>query len=261
VTIRGAIIDLDGTVYRGEGLLPGADRGIETLRGAGVETLFVSNNPTEPPEAYAERLATMGIDVDPESILTSGVVTREYLRREHAGESIYVVGEDGLRDQLSGLDLVDDPTDAAVVVGSVDREFSYDRLAEAARAFVSGDPAFVGTDPDRLIPADGGRLLPGSGAIIGAIGAAVDRDPDPMLGKPSRETARAVLDRLEADPEDCLVVGDRLDTDIALGERIGARTALVGTGLHGEADIEDYDATPGRIIDSLGDLAAVLREE
>ncbi|MFB6296780.1 MAG: HAD-IIA family hydrolase [Halobacteriales archaeon] len=261
MTIAGAIIDLDGTVYRGESLLPGADRGIQALRAAGIETLFVSNNPTEPPETYAESLAGMGIDVDPKSILTSGVVTREYLERQHAGESVYVVGEDGLREQLSGRRLVEDPIGADVVVASVDREFTYDRLAEAARAFVAGDPAFVGTDPDRLIPADDDRLLPGSGAIVGAIAATVDRDPDPMLGKPSRETARAVLDRIDADSAACLVIGDRLDTDVALGERIGARTALVRTGIHGEADIEDYEATPDHVIDSLGEVGTLLDGE
>jgi 4-nitrophenyl phosphatase len=258
VTVTGAVIDLDGTVYRGGTPLPGAARGIEALREAGIDVLFVSNNPTKSPARYAADLAAMGIDADADSILTSGVVTREYLERHHSEDPIYVVGEDGLREELAGLDLVSDPTGARVVVGSIDRGFTYDRLAEAVRAFLAGDPAFVGTDPDRLIPVEEGTMAPGSGAIIGAIAAAVGREPDPMLGKPSAETAEAVLDRLDADPADCLVVGDRLDTDIALGERAGMRTVLVRTGLHDEGDVGDYDATPDRVLDSLGDIGAVL---
>lgn len=256
--VAGVIIDLDGTVYRGGTILHGANRTIERLHGRGVETLFVSNNPTEPPEEYAADLATLGIDIDPRSILTAGVVTRKYLESTHADDRIFLVGEESLREQLAGLRLVEDPTTAEVVVASIDRTFTYDRLHEAARAFRSRDPAFVGTDPDRLIPVSEDELAPGSGAIIGAIAATVGRDPNPMLGKPSTETAGAVVDRLDTDPADCVVVGDRLDTDIALGERLGARTVLVRTGAHAENDIADYDATPDHVVDSLGDLPTVL---
>jgi 4-nitrophenyl phosphatase len=258
VAVAGAIIDLDGTVYRGGTLLPGVDRTVERLRERGIETLFVSNNPTKPPGGYAADLAALGIDADPESILTAGVVTREYLEATHADDRIFLIGEDSLREQLAGLRLVDDPTTAGVVVASIDREFTYDRLHEVSRAFRGRDPAFVGTDPDRLIPVSEDELAPGSGAIVGAIAATVGRDPDPMLGKPSVETAGAVSDRLDADPADCVVVGDRLDTDIALGERLGARTVLVRTGAHDEDDIASHDATPDQVIDALGDLPAVL---
>jgi 4-nitrophenyl phosphatase len=258
VTVAGAIIDLDGTVYRGGALLPGADRAIERLREDGIETRFVSNNPTKPPEGYAADLADLGIDVDAESILTAGVVTREYLAANHADDRIFLVGEDALRDQLAAFDLVADPTAAEVVVASIDRAFTYDRLREVTRAFTAGDPAFVGTDPDTLIPVSEDELAPGSGAIVGAIAATVGRDPDPMLGKPSTETARTVADRLEADPAECVVVGDRLDTDVALGERLGSRTVLVRTGAHDEADVGDYDVTPDHVIDALGDLPAVI---
>lgn len=258
MTVAGAIIDLDGTVYRGGTLLPGADRAIDRLQNHGVETLFVSNNPTKPPDGYVTDLAEMGIDVDPGSVLTAGVVTLEYLERNHADDRIYLVGENALREQLAAFTLVTDPTAADVVLASIDRSFTYDRLREASRAFQGRDPAFVGTDPDRLIPVTEDELAPGSGAIIGSIAATVGRDPDPMLGKPSAETASAVADRLSADPADCVVVGDRLDTDIALGERLGTRTVLVRTGAHDETDIENHDATPDHVVDALGDLPAVL---
>jgi 4-nitrophenyl phosphatase len=258
VTVAGAIIDLDGTVYRGGTLLPGADRAIGDLRERGIDTLFVSNNPTKPPEGYAADLAGMGIDAAPETILTAGVVTREYLAANHADDRLFLIGEDALREQLAAFTFTGDPARAEVVVASIDREFTYDRLWEVSRAFTAGDPAFVGTDPDRLIPVNEDGLAPGSGAIVGAIAATVGRDPDPMLGKPSPETARAVEDRLDADPGACVVVGDRLDTDVALGERLGARTVLVRTGAHDEDDIETGGPTPDHVIDALGDLPAML---
>ncbi len=258
VTVSGAIIDLDGTVYRGGALLPGADRAIERLHDRGVETLFVSNNPTKPPERYASDLVEMGIDTDPGSVLTAGVVTREYLEANHADDRIFLVGEDAVRKQLAAFTIVADPTVADVVLASIDRSFTYDRLWKASRAFQGRDPAFIGTDPDRLIPINEDELAPGSGAIVGAIAATVGRDPDPMLGKPSAETASAVAHRLKADPADCVVVGDRLDTDIALGERLGTRTVLVRTGAHDEDDVGDHDVTPDHVVDALGDLPAVL---
>ncbi len=261
VTVAGAIIDLDGTVYRDGSLLPGADRAIERLRNRDVEILFVSNNPTKPPEGYAADLTNLGIDVDPQSVLTAGLVTREYLEANHADDRIFLVGEKPLREQLTSLTLVSDPTAADVVLASIDRSFTYDRLWEVSRAFQDSDPGFIGTDPDRLIPISEDELAPGSGAIVGAIAATVGRDPDPMLGKPSPETADAVADRLEVDPADCVVVGDRLDTDVALGKRLTSRTVLVRTGAHTKADIPDHDVTPDHIIDSLGDLPDVLEPE
>ena len=258
MTFEGAIIDLDGTVYRGGTALPGATRAIDRLHDRGIEVLFVSNNPTKPPDGYASDLASVGIDAGPGSVLTAGVVTREYLAESHAEDRIFLVGEDGLREQLAGFALVDDPTAADVVVVSIDRAFTYDRLREAARAFRAGDPAFVGTDPDRLIPVSEDEFAPGSGAIIGAVAATVGRDPDPMLGKPSAETARAVTDRLDADPTDCVVVGDRLDTDIALGERAGMTTVLVRSGVTDEATLEASAVTPDHVLDHLGQIDRVI---
>lgn len=259
--LDGAVIDLDGTVYRGEELLPGADRSIETLRAAGVDVAFVSNNATRTPAEYVARLESMGIDVELDRIVTAGTVTRSYLEANHADDKIHLVGEDGLRKQFSAFDLTTDPMAADVVVASIDRSFSYDRLAEVVRAFLANDPVFVGTNPDLLTPIGGGEFAPGSGAIIGAIAVTVEREPDPMLGKPSPEAAEAVLAQLACPPERCLVVGDRLDTDIALGEQIGATTVLVRTGMHDEADLGPDTPQPDFVLDSLAEIERVLEAE
>ncbi|MFB6303808.1 MAG: HAD-IIA family hydrolase [Haloferacaceae archaeon] len=259
MSIRGAVLDVDGTVVRGDEPLPGAREGLAALDDAGVSRLFVSNNPTKPPAAYSDRLRTAGFDVEPREVVTSGTTTVAYLRDHHPDDRLFLVGERGLRSQLeaAGLSVTDDPAAADVVVASIDREFTYDRLREALRAVADRDVALVGTDPDAVIPA-ADTDLPGSGAIVRAVAAVAERDPDAVLGKPSPTARRIVRERLDLPPESCLVVGDRLDTDVALGERAGMRTALVLTGVTDESDLADADVTPDHVFDTLADVADLL---
>ncbi|MFB6157557.1 MAG: HAD-IIA family hydrolase [Haloferacaceae archaeon] len=259
MSIHGAVIDVDGTVVRGTDPLPGAREGLAALDDAGVARLFVSNNPTKAPPAYSDRLRTAGFDVAPEKVITSGTTTVAYLRERHPDGRVFLVGERGLRSQLTaaGLAVTDDPEAADVVVASIDREFTYDRLSEALRALDGDDVALVGTDPDAVIPAPD-RDVPGSGAILGAVAAVAERDPDAVLGKPSPTARRLVAERLDPPPESCLVVGDRLDTDITLGERAGMETALVLTGVTDEGDLADAEHVPDHVFDTLAGVRDLL---
>ncbi|WP_162224434.1 HAD-IIA family hydrolase [Halorussus amylolyticus] len=247
------VLDVDGTLVRGGDPIPGAPAAVERLREAGLDVLLFSNNPTREPASYVEHLGAMGFELTADEVLTSGVVTAEYLADSHPGAATYVLGETGLRDLLvaRGRSLIDDPDAAEVVVASIDRAFTYDRLADALWALDGA--AFVATDPDRTIPA-GDRLVPGSGAIVAALAGAADRDPEAVLGKPSEQAAAAALDRLDAAGEDCLVVGDRLDTDLAMGERAGMGRALVCSGVATRADAEAATPPPDFVLDSVADL-------
>jgi 4-nitrophenyl phosphatase len=259
MTYRGVVLDVDGTVVRGDEPIPGAAEGLDRLGRAGLRRLFVSNNPTKRPPAYAERLRRAGFDAHPDEIVTAGTITTDYLAEHHAGDALFVVGEDALVDQLTdaGLTVVVDETRADTVVVSIDRTFDYDRLSTALRACDDESVTLVGTDPDMVIPAAEGDL-PGSGAIINAVAGVVGRDPDVMLGKPSEPAQRIVRERLGLPPADCLVVGDRLDTDIALGERAGMTTVLVRTGVTDDRDLERSDVRPDHVLDSLGDVGSIL---
>jgi 4-nitrophenyl phosphatase len=256
----GAIVDLDGTVYRGGELLPGSKTGIATLREAGFDVLFFSNNPIKDGVAYAESLSEMGIPVTPDETCSSGVVTTDYLTREHADDEILCLGAECLREQLlsAGLALTDDPERCDVLVASWTPEFAYGDMQNALDA-VDDDTIFLGTDPDRTVPMDDGAM-PGSGAIIGAVAAAVGRDPDAILGKPSEVAVEVALDRLDVPAHQCLVVGDRLDTDIAMGERVGMTTALVLTGVTDYADLATSDYRPDYVLEGLSDVETVLAE-
>jgi 4-nitrophenyl phosphatase len=255
---EGAVLDLDGTVYRGDELLPGAAAAVERLRAAGVRPLFVSNNPTKSREEYAERLRALGLEVEPGEVLSAGTVTTRFLAAEHGDDRIFLVGSDGLRRQFEAADLhlVADATTADVLVVSWDREFGYGDMLAGYRALEAG-ATFYGTDPDLLFPAAEG-MVPGSGSIINAVGGVVEREPAKVLGKPSPEAQRAVLETLGVPPERCVVVGDRLNTDVELGERAGMTTVLVRTGVATDADLADSDVQPDHVVGTLADLEAVL---
>jgi 4-nitrophenyl phosphatase len=255
---EGALVDLDGTVYRGEQLVAGAASAVDRLRDAGLRTVFFSNNPTNSRAAYADRLAALGIDVAPEAVLSAGTVTAWELAAEHPDDAVFLIGEAGLRRQLEAadVDLVDDATAADVLLASYDRAFDYGDMLAGYRALSAG-AAFYGTDPDRLIPAAEG-MVPGSGAVVNAVGGILDRRPDRVFGKPSPPARRAALAALEAPAERCLAVGDRLETDVGLGERAGMTTVLVRTGVATDADVRDSDVEPDHVIDSLADLPALI---
>lgn len=263
MNFAGAILDVDGTVVRGTTPIDGADRGLAALEAHGVRRLFVSNNPTKTPPAYAEKLHSAGFTADAADIITSGSTTVEYLRRTHDEAAVYLVGESGLHDQLldAGFEVTvagdwnGETIDVAVV--SIDRAFSYDVLTEALSVLRDGSVPLIGTDPDVVIPAPEGDI-PGSGAIITAVANVAERDPDAVLGKPHDLTRELALDRLGCAAEDCLVVGDRLDTDIELGARSGMTTVLVRTGVTDEARLARSSITPDYVLDTIGDIGRVL---
>ncbi|SFG09946.1 4-nitrophenyl phosphatase [Halopelagius inordinatus] len=256
---RGAILDVDGTVVRGDEPIAGAGDGLSAIESAGLGRVFVSNNPTKRPTAYEERFARAGFEVDETEVVTAGTVTARYFAEERPDAAVYVVGEGGLVEILdeAGVSVVEDADDADVYLVSIDRSFDYDTLCDALDILADDGVAFVGTDPDMVIPG-AERDVPGSGAVINAVAGVSEREPDAVLGKPS-ETARTMaLERLGTDPEETVVVGDRLDTDIALGERFGMTTVLVRTGITDEETLSRSSIEPDYVLDSLGDIGRVL---
>ena len=266
MTVRGIIFDVDGTVVRGAEPLPGAIRGVTAVADRGLQRLFVSNNPTKPPTAYETRLESAGISVDATEVLTAGTVTKQYLIEYHSNDTIAVVGETGLLELLAadGLSVTDiqtydsrtkNPPD--VLIASIDRSFDYNTLCLCLDILADESVTFLGTDPDVVIPAAEGDV-PGSGAVIDAISNVTGREPVAVLGKPSQIARKMAIDRLGLPSDDILVVGDRLDTDIALGNGAGMQTVLVETGVTDISDVENSPINPDHIIPSLGELDSVL---
>ncbi|WP_049923344.1 HAD-IIA family hydrolase [Halopiger djelfimassiliensis] len=253
-----AILDVDGTIVRGETLLPDVTDGLHALEDAGCSRLLFSNNPTRGSDHYRGKLTPHGIDVDPGHVLTSATLSAEFLATTHPDATVYLVGGERLETILEDatVELTSDPDVADVVLGSFDDSFSYETLRDALRA-LEDDVPFYGTDPDATIPVDDG-LIPGSGAILAAMEAVAGREPDAILGKPSAIAAEAATNRLGVDPAETLVVGDRLDTDIALGNRAGMTTAVVLTGVTDRTDIPDAAIEPDYVLESLAELETLL---
>jgi len=253
-----AIIDLDGTVYRSQTVIPGAREGIERLRDGGLNVVFVTNSSTKTRETCRDRLASLGIEAAVDDILTSASVTAAYVTREYPTASVLTIGSPALDHEFSQADgtLTEDPTEADVLVVGKDRSFDFETLTRGLRALESG-ATFVGTNEDRKVPTDSG-MVPGCGALIAAISYAANQDPDQICGKPHDPMIEVSLDKLAADPADCLVIGDNPETDIEMGRRAGMTTVLVLTGLVDRSDPLLADEPADHVVDSLEDLSALL---
>jgi 4-nitrophenyl phosphatase len=255
--MESAIIDLDGTVYRSQTVILGAREGIEQLRNAGVDIVFVTNSSTKTRETCQDRLSSLGIEAAVDDILTSASVTAAYVTQEYPTANVLTIGSPALDHEFSEADgtLTDDPTDADVLVVGKDRSFDFETLTRGLRAVESG-AVFIGTNEDRKVPTDSG-IIPGCGALIAAISYAGNHEPEQICGKPHDPMIEVSLDRLAADPGDCLVIGDNPETDIEMGRRAGLTTVLVLTGLVDREDPMLADEPADHVVDSLEDVSTL----
>ena len=263
LAVQTFVFDLDGVVYRGEQPLPGAVDSIEALRRLGHQVYFFTNNSTHTRTTYAEKLARMGVPADEDHIMTSAYATALYLTEKGArGASVFVVGEEGPREELraAGLKLVEDGLDEKVdyVVAGLDRKFDYDTLTKAQHAILAG-AEFIATNRDATFPLEEGLIVPGSGALVSAIEAAAGVTPI-LIGKPETYAMCKVLELAHASPENSVVVGDRLDTDVLVGKRIGAITVLVLTGVTTEEDLASAppELRPDVVVHGLSEMLGKL---
>jgi NagD protein len=248
------VFDLDGTVYLGDALLPTAGETLAQLRALGRRTLYFSNNPTQPREAYARKLSRLGVPTSPDEVLTSTQVLIEFLQARHPGARLFVVGEPPLCDALraAGFDLAADSDGVVAVIASFDRTFTYHKLQAAFDAVRAG-ARFFATNGDRFCPVPGGGQ-PDAAAIIAAIEACTGARCEAVVGKPSRFAVDAILRHLARSRAECLIVGDRLETDIQMGVGAGIDAALALTGATTEADVAASTIRPTYILRRLADL-------
>ena len=256
--IRGVLFDLDGTLYLGERLLPGAAETVAAVRDRGLAVRFVSNKPWQPGGMYAEKLTRLGIPASEEDTLTSGGVTAAALARSNPGARVMALGEPPLLDELraAGLDAREEDDEADVVVASFDRQLVYRRLHAAHRALVRG-ARFVATNPDATCPIDGDEL-PDTAGIIAYLEATTGRRCEEVYGKPSPAMVRAIAGSLGIEPAETLIVGDRLETDMRMGLDAGARTTLVLTGVTTREALAASDLTPDLVLERVADLVGHL---
>jgi len=235
-----AMLDLDGVVYRGAFPVPEAPELLSSLRELGLRLAFVTNNASRTPAAVAQHLRQMGIAAAPDDVVTSAqAAARLVSDLVPAGGRVLVVGGDGLRQAVAEhkLTVVETATDRPdAVVQGLGPAVGWCLLAEAAYAVAAGVP-WVASNVDLTVPTDRG-VAPGNGALVAAVAAATGRSPV-VAGKPEPALFDEAVMRVGGSRP--LVVGDRLDTDIAGANRVGADSLLVLTGV---TDLEDVAAAP-----------------
>jgi HAD superfamily hydrolase (TIGR01450 family) len=230
---QGYIFDLDGTIYLGDELLPGAGRLLARLRELERRVVFVSNNPTRDPEMYVDKLRRLGVEVTVPEVLNTVVTMTRWLARHHPDATVFPIAEEPLCRALgeAGIRTSDRPEEIDIVVASYDRGFDYRKLQIAFDAIWFHRRArLVTTNPDRYCPFPGGRGEPDAGAIVAAIEACTGATCEVNAGKPDPLMLEAAMDLLGLDVGDCVMVGDRLYTDIRMARAAGMASALVLTG-------------------------------
>lgn len=255
---KGFIFDLDGTVYLGDDLIPGAAETIRLLRERGRQVVFLSNKPLQAREAYAAKLSRLGVPVEPSQVINSSFVLVRYLLEVAPGAHLFVIGEPPLLAELThaGFRLTDEPEEIDYVVASFDRTFDYRKLYTAFLAIRRG-ARFIATNPDRTCPMEGGEY-PDCAAVIAALEAVTERKVEAIMGKPSSITIEMVLSALGLGPEECLLVGDRLETDIRMGIDSGMKTALVLTGVTTRESLARSPIRPDYVLESIAGLPGLL---
>jgi len=254
----GYVLDLDGTVYLGDTLLPGAKRTVKALRAAGSRVVFLSNKPLQARADYAAKLTRLGIPTLPDEVINSSWVLTRWLEREAPGATLFVVGEPPLLAELraAGFRLAEQPPgtgdEIQFVVASFDRTFNYRKLQIAFDAIRAG-ARFIATNADRYCPTPTGGL-PDAAAVIGAIEGCTGKEVEVVVGKPSPITARAILDQLQLPACECIIVGDRLETDIRMGQEAGMATGVVLTGVTTPELLATSDIRPDYVLRRLDEL-------
>jgi len=254
------IFDLDGVIYRGERLLSGAKESLDLLRERGEKVCFLSNNSTLSRRGYLRKLTRLGIRVSLEELFPSSYLAAVYFNRDRRREKsrLFVIGEEGLFEELreAGVRIVQEESEADYVVVGMDRNFTFGKLCQAYEAILNG-AKFIATNTDSTYPLEE-KTIPAAGAIVKAIEVSTGRMPL-VLGKPEVFGLETILKAKGCPREEAIIVGDRLETDILAGKRMGITTVLVLSGISRREDVKRLSPSlrPDYIIPSLKDLPSL----
>ena len=251
--IQSLIIDMDGVLWRDETPIGDLPAIFARIRERGLNFVFATNNGTKTPEQYMEKLAAFGVTVEPWQVITSALGVAHMVKGKiPVGAPVFVIGGEGVKVALQneGYKVLhtDDAEKAHAVVMGIDREINFAKMREATLLVRRGVP-FYATNPDKTFPTPRGEI-PGAGAWISVIVTATGVEPT-FAGKPFPFLMEMALERLGTKKENTLVVGDRLETDIAAGQAVGCPTALVLSGVSTRAQADAWKPAPSLIVQDL----------
>jgi HAD superfamily hydrolase (TIGR01450 family) len=250
---RGWLFDLDGTVYRGDVLVPGAAETLAALRAAGRRVVFLSNKPLESRADYAAKLTRLGVPAETDDVINSSLVLARHLSVLDPRAPIFVIGEPPLIAELRahGFEVRDDRHVRWVVI-AFDRTFDYAKLNTALQAVRQG-ARLIATNPDRTCPTADGEI-PDCAGMMAAVEAVTGACVEVVVGKPSSIILDVALARLGVPATDAVIVGDRIETDIVMGKRLGLATVLVLSGVTRADDPRVAEIAPDLVLPSIRDL-------
>jgi NagD protein len=256
-TIRGKagfIIDMDGVVYHGDRLLPGAREFVGWLRTEKKKFLFLTNSSSRTPRELQHKMKRLGVDVGEEHFYTSALATAAFLSSQQPGGSAFVIGDAGLVNALydAGFTMNEVSPDYVVVGETV--SYNYERICRAVDLVLKG-AKLVGANPDVTGPVEDG-VIPATGALMAPIELATGSKAY-YVGKPNPLIMRHALKKLDCRREEAAIIGDRMDTDIIAGIEAGIETVLVLSGVTAEADLRRFAYRPHHVLNSIGDLVAL----
>lgn len=262
-TIKGVLLDLDGVLWRGSRPVDRAPETVTRLKEMGLKVRFVSNNSILGREKMQEHFADLGIPAEPDEIVLATDVLARALARKQSRATVYLMGSDGFRQDLEaqGLRVIDEPEEidylTDFVVAGGDRSFNYKKLTRALRCLQKG-AVLAAPNVDRTYPMEDG-LIPGTGAIVGAITAMTLQEPQIMVGKPKADLLLAAVKSAALTASECVMVGDSIDTDIQAAHNAEMRSILVLTGNATQSDADQATPKPWRIIPSVAELPSLIR--
>jgi 4-nitrophenyl phosphatase len=258
--IKALIIDMDGVIWKADTPIGDLPKTFNRIRERGLKFVFATNNGTKTSEQYVTRLKSFGVDVEPWQVITSAQAAAYTLSQKFPrGTRVFIIGEDGVRLALEEkgfeiLSIEDAPMAEAVVMG-MDRAINFQKMSEAALLVRRGIP-FYATNPDKTFPTPRGEV-PGAGAWFSIIVTATGVEPV-ITGKPFPFLVELSLEKLGTTREETLVVGDRLDTDIAAGQGAGCRTALVLSGVSTQSEANQWQTPIDFIANDLSTLLEMI---
>jgi len=253
----GFLIDMDGVVYRGSEVIPGAPGFIAYLQARDIPYLFLTNNSSYTPLDAAVKLNKLGIDTTAEHVYTSALATAEYVRSQKANGTAFVIGEGGLLNALHEVGCATSRESPDFVIVGEGRVLNYE-LAEIAHRLIVKGSHFISTNSDTWCPTDAGPR-PGCGAIVALLEAASGRKAY-HVGKPNPFMLRAARKRLGLRTEEVTVIGDTMETDIRGAVDLGFQSVLVLTGSTTRESLTRYPFSPSRVVESIAELAEILEQ-
>jgi len=250
--IGNLIVDMDGVLYRGDEVIPGAQEFFAFLRECPIGFILATNNSTRTAQQYVDKLARMGVEVALSEILTSSQATAMYLETlVPPGTRVYVIGEEGLEIAVRERGYIISGDGAELVVVGMDRRLTYEKL-KVATLLIRGGARFIGSNPDTTLPTEEG-FIPGNGAMLAALEVSTGVAPT-VIGKPERTIFELALAKLGSSKEDTAIVGDRLDTDILGGHNAGLTTILVLSGATTRQDADSAPVKPDLVFEDIRNL-------